>query len=128
MKKNMDKDDLLLTPGPVLLSPFVRTSLSSPMWHHRSFKFEEVLREVSSDLKEIFQTNQPVLILNSTGTGAMEAAFIKHLISWRGSPLCLRRKVWRKVERDSSGFPTQNPFYKCSSWGGCPSRGPFKKV
>ena len=88
MKRNKKEDELLLTPGPVLLSPFVRKALSRPMWHHRSFKFEKVLREVSSDLKDIFQTKQPVLILNSTGTGAMEAA-LSNTLSPGEEVLCI---------------------------------------
>lgn len=70
---------LLFTPGPVLLSPKIRASLSQPMWHHRSPEFKESLKQVSSDLKGIFQTKEPVLILNSTGTGAMEAALCNTL-------------------------------------------------
>ena len=65
---------LLLTPGPVLLHSSVRRTLAQPMWHHRTTQFEDILKDVTSDLKKIFQTTQQVLVLNSTGTGAMEAA------------------------------------------------------
>ena len=65
---------LLLTPGPVVLSPPIQKSLSQAMWHHRSDSFKKTLKEISSQLKEIFQTKEEVLILTSTGTGAMEAS------------------------------------------------------
>ena len=74
MKPQTKEEELLLTPGPVLLNEAVRNTLAEPMWHHRSLRFEKVFKKVASDLKEIFQTDQQVLILNSTGTGAMEAA------------------------------------------------------
>ena len=79
---------LLLTPGPVILSPSVRNTLSQPMWHHRSLEFKKTLKQVSSDLQEIFQTKQPVLILHSTGTGAMEAA-LSNTLSPGEKVLCI---------------------------------------
>ena len=81
IKQSKGKDPLLLTPGPVLLSSPVKKALSQAMWHHRSLEFKQTLKQVSSDLQEIFQTKQPVLILNSTGTGAMEAALSNTLSS-----------------------------------------------
>lgn len=88
MKKKKEKSELLLTPGPVVLRPSVRTALSQPMWHHRSSKFEKILKEISHELKELFQTKEPVLILNSTGTGAMEAA-LSNTLSPGDEVLCI---------------------------------------
>ena len=65
---------MLFTPGPVILIPEVKKSLALPMWHHRSSEFKELVKGLSLGLKRIFQTQSPVLILNSSGTGAMEAA------------------------------------------------------
>ena len=76
---NKKSDPLILTPGPVPLTAPVREVLSQAMQHHRSSEFKKTLKQVSSDLKEIFQTSQPVLILHSTGTGAMEAALLNTL-------------------------------------------------
>ena len=87
-KKFKTKDPLLLTPGPVLLSPQVKRALSQPMWHHRSSEFKKTLNQISSDLKTIFQTKEPVVILNSTGTGAMEAA-ISNTLSPKEEVLCV---------------------------------------
>lgn len=64
---------VLLTPGPVMIPPLVRKALSRPAPHHRSSQFKSILKQVSDDLKEIFQTKNPVLILHSSGTGAMSA-------------------------------------------------------
>lgn len=94
------KKPLLLTPGPVLLSPAVQTALSLPMDHHRSRSFKKTLKQVSSDLKWIFRTKEPVLILHSTGTGAMEAA-LSNTLSPGEEALCVCAgkfgQRWREI-------------------------------
>ena len=81
MSKPLEKKpSLLLTPGPTILSPQVKKALSKPMEHHRSPSFEESLKKVLSSLKKLFETKEPVLILSSSGTGAMEAA-VSNLLS-----------------------------------------------
>ena len=82
------KEPLLLTPGPVILSPQIQKSLSQAMWHHRSFLFKKTLKQVSKDLKDIFQTKEDVLILSSTGTGAMEAS-LSNCFSPQDEVLCV---------------------------------------
>ena len=72
----------------MILSPPIRKSLSQVMWHHRSSVFKESLKQVSSQLKEIFQTKQEVLILTSTGTGAMEAS-LSNTLSPLEEVLCI---------------------------------------
>ena len=57
-----------MVPEDVLLE------LARPVIHHRSNEFKQVLTEVASGLKEVFQTQNDVLILTASGTGAMEAA------------------------------------------------------
>ena len=88
IKQTKGNDPLLFTPGPVLLSSPVKMVLSQAMWHHRSLEFKNTMKQVSSDLQEIFQTKQPVLILNSTGTGAMEAA-LSNTLSPGDEVLCV---------------------------------------
>ena len=67
MKKNY-----LLTPGPTPLPPEVCEALSRPIIHHRTPQFQAILKEVSENLKNIFQTKNDVFILASSGTGAMD--------------------------------------------------------
>jgi len=68
------KSKLLLTPGPSPVPEFIREVMSRQIIHHRTDEFREVLATVTQSLKEIFLTENPVLILASSGTGAMEAA------------------------------------------------------
>jgi aspartate aminotransferase-like enzyme len=69
----------LLAPGPVPLSDGVRQALAEPMIHHRSEAFQFILKEALELLKHVFQTSQPVMILNAAGSGAMEAALVNTL-------------------------------------------------
>ena len=68
------KEMLLLTPGPTVVPPAVLQALGRPTDHHRTKEFQAVLKEVGEGLKKVFGTSQDVLILTSSGTGAMEAA------------------------------------------------------
>jgi len=64
----------LLAPGPTPVPPEVLLAMAQPIIHHRTPQFEAVFAEVQSGLQRLFQTRQEVLILASSGTGAMEAA------------------------------------------------------
>ncbi|MFA5059820.1 MAG: alanine--glyoxylate aminotransferase family protein [Candidatus Omnitrophota bacterium] len=68
------KRNLLLTPGPTQLPPQVCEALGKPIIHHRTPQFQSILKEATEGLKYIFQTQNDVFILTSSGTGAMEAA------------------------------------------------------
>jgi aspartate aminotransferase-like enzyme len=76
MRKNY-----LLTPGPTPLPPQVCAAQAKPIIHHRTPQFQAILKEVSEDLKYVFQTKNDVFILTSSGTGAMEAAVVNLLSS-----------------------------------------------
>ncbi len=69
----------LMAPGPVPMSEKVQKALALPMIHHRTPEFDEILKQALEGLKWIFQTEQPVLILPTTGSGGMEAALVNTL-------------------------------------------------
>ena len=66
----------LLTPGPTAIPDRVRLAMAMPMIHHRKPEFKAVLEETRFYLKKLFGTEQEVLPLASSGTGAMTAAVI----------------------------------------------------
>ncbi|MDG3004683.1 pyridoxal-phosphate-dependent aminotransferase family protein [Paludisphaera mucosa] len=66
----------LMTPGPAMVPEDVLLELARPVIHHRSDEAKQVIVEVSEGLKEVFQTQNDVMILTSSGTGAMEAAVV----------------------------------------------------
>ncbi|MFN8544831.1 MAG: alanine--glyoxylate aminotransferase family protein [Candidatus Binatia bacterium] len=64
----------LLAPGPTPVPPEVLAATARPIIHHRTPQFAGVLAEVQDGLRELFGTAGDVLILTSSGTGAMEGA------------------------------------------------------
>ncbi len=74
MRKNY-----LLTPGPTPLPPQVCLAMARPVIHHRTPQFQAILKEATEGLKYVFQTKNDLLILASSGTGAMEAAVANFL-------------------------------------------------
>jgi aspartate aminotransferase-like enzyme len=66
----------LLTPGPVPVPEETLLELAKPVIHHRTPEFRQILTEVLADLKYVFQTQQDVIPITSSGTGAMEAALV----------------------------------------------------
>jgi aspartate aminotransferase-like enzyme len=68
------KKPFLFTPGPTPIPERVLAALAQPPINHRSQEFKNVIEDVRAKLKSIFQTKNEVLILTSSGTGAMEAS------------------------------------------------------
>ena len=71
--KNMKKR-YLMAPGPTPVPASVLLEMAKPIIHHRTPQFSKVFREAAEMLKYVFQTTQDVLILASSGTGAMEGS------------------------------------------------------
>jgi aspartate aminotransferase-like enzyme len=64
----------LLSPGPTPIPNEVALAMSETMIHHRTPQFNKVFEEARQGLKALFGTKGDVLMLASSGTGAMEAA------------------------------------------------------
>jgi aspartate aminotransferase-like enzyme len=69
----------LLTPGPTPVPPEVLAAMGEPVIHHRSPDFRAVLAEVRPRLREVFSTENEVLLYTSSGTGAFESAVVNLL-------------------------------------------------
>lgn len=69
----------LFAPGPTPVSEETSLAMAHPIVHHRTSGFEKVVAEVREGLKWLFQTKNEVLILASSGTGAMEGAVVNTL-------------------------------------------------
>ncbi len=66
----------LFTPGPGNVPQYIRVQLSKDIIHHRMKDFDKVLHNVTKKLQEVFKTYQDVIILTSSGTGAMESSVV----------------------------------------------------
>jgi serine---pyruvate transaminase len=64
----------LFAPGPTPVPPEVALEMARPIIHHRTPEFSAVLDQARQRLKPLMGTQQDVLLLASSGTGAMEAA------------------------------------------------------
>lgn len=69
----------LLTPGPTAVPPEVLRALSEPVLHHRGPDFKTVFARVRDRLRQVFRTEQDVLVLTASGTGAFESAVVNLL-------------------------------------------------
>ncbi len=64
---------LLFTPGPTPVPEFARVAMAGLTLHHRTPEFEAIFAETRALLFKLFNTDE-VIMLASSGTGAMEAA------------------------------------------------------
>ena len=66
----------LMTPGPTQVPETALLTLARQITHHRTPEFVRLFGEVLEGLKYVFQTSGDVIVLSSSGTGAMEAAVV----------------------------------------------------
>ncbi len=75
----MDDKQMLMIPGPTPVPERVLQALAKHPIGHRSGEFSAVMAEVTDGLKWLHQTQNDVLVLTASGTGAMEAGIINVL-------------------------------------------------
>jgi aspartate aminotransferase-like enzyme len=64
----------LYTPGPTPLLPAAQFAMAAADMHHRTAEFRALFQKVLAQLKVFVGTKNDVLLLASSGTGAMEAS------------------------------------------------------
>jgi aspartate aminotransferase-like enzyme len=64
----------LFTPGPTPLLPAAQFAMAAADIHHRTAEFRALYQRVLEQLKTFVGTKNDVILLASSGTGAMEAA------------------------------------------------------
>ena len=69
----------LRIPGPTTCPEEVLLAGARPMINHRGPEFREVLLRVTDHLKQAVETQNDILILTASGTGAMEATIVNTL-------------------------------------------------
>lgn len=68
------KKRYLISPGPTPVPEAALLEMAKPITHHRTTEFSAVFAGCARGLKKLFKTEQPVMMLASSGTGAMESA------------------------------------------------------
>ena len=66
----------LFTPGPTPVPEDVTLAMAAPMPHHRTPEFQAIMQRTTELLQRIYRTEDPVVLLAASGTGAMEAAVV----------------------------------------------------
>ena len=66
----------LQIPGPSHVPGEILRAIEKPTIDHRGPDFQKLAQSVLAKIKPIFQTEQPVVIFPSSGTGAWEAALV----------------------------------------------------
>src|SRR5438046_10473785 len=70
----MLRKNRLFTPGPTPILPAAQTAMASFAVHHRTADFRALYTRVLADMKDFIGTQNDVLVLASSGTGAMEGS------------------------------------------------------
>lgn len=66
----------LMAPGPTPIPEEVLAEMAKPILHHRTPAFEKIMQEVQVGLKWLYQTQNDVILLACSGSGAMEACLV----------------------------------------------------
>ena len=69
----------MFTPGPTPLTAVVQEALARPILHHRTEEFRNLFKGCLAGLQDFLRTRDDVLILATSGSGAMEAALVNVL-------------------------------------------------
>jgi serine---pyruvate transaminase len=64
----------LFTPGPTPVPPEVLAALAEPIIHHRARDYREIYERCLGRLREVYRTQNDVLMYTTSGTGAFESA------------------------------------------------------
>ena len=69
----------LQIPGPTAVPERILRAIDHQVIDHRGPEFQALGKEVLAGIKEVFQTQHPVIIYSASGTGAWEAALVNTL-------------------------------------------------
>jgi len=75
----MTGDQYLLLPGPTPIPERIIRAMGKSLINHRGPEFRELLLEVTEGVKQVYQTNQNLLIYPSSGSGGLEAAVVNFI-------------------------------------------------
>ncbi|MEG0775228.1 alanine--glyoxylate aminotransferase family protein [Clostridium sp.] len=72
----MEQRQFMQIPGPTNIPDKILRSLSQPIINHRGPEFEALVTECVNGLKNIYRTNNDVLLFPSSGSGVLESAIV----------------------------------------------------
>ncbi len=87
----------LQIPGPTNVPDRVLRAIAMPTIDHRGPEFAAMVNELLPKLRTVVDTDGPVVVYPSSGTGAWEAALVNTLSPGRPRGLLRHRPVRRPV-------------------------------
>ncbi len=105
----------LMTPGPTPVPSEVLLAQARPMIHHRTADFEAVVAECEEGLKYVFQTESDVIMLASSGTGAMESSIANCFCAGDTVIVCENGKFGERMAQISEAYGL-NPVVLSYGW------------
>jgi aspartate aminotransferase-like enzyme len=66
----------VMVPGPTNVPERVMNAMLTPIINHRSDDFRSLYKTIVSKTKQVFQTENDIILLTASGTGAVEASVI----------------------------------------------------
>lgn len=75
----MQGRQFLQIPGPANVPDRVFRAMTQPLINHRGPEFARLMAECVSGLKEVYQTDNDILLFPSSGSGGLEAAVVNTL-------------------------------------------------
>ncbi|MDQ3868756.1 MAG: alanine--glyoxylate aminotransferase family protein, partial [Thermoproteota archaeon] len=67
---------LVMLPGPTNVPNRVMNSMLAPIINHRSDNFRTLYRNIVEKTQKVFLTNNDIILLTTSGTGAVEASVV----------------------------------------------------
>lgn len=125
----MKKRQVLLNPGPVIVSDRVRNALLRGDICHREEEFSRILRRVRTMLLEAFapQGSYTSVVFTGSGTAAMEAALCSSLGEGKGMLVINNGVYGERMSRIASIYKFKTPELTYD-WGRLPDSGEIEEA
>src|SRR6266487_1129170 len=116
-----------MLPGPTNVPPRVMRAMIKPLMGHRGPDFKEILSQVISKTKKVFQTKEDLFILTTSGTGATECALQN--ITDDGDKIIVNVNGFfsERLAEAIKAYGGQ-PLVVSSEWGKAPRTEDFRKI
>src|SRR5436190_2150928 len=116
-----------MLPGPTNVPPRIMRAMIKPLMGHRGPDFKEVLSQVISKTKKVFQTKEDLFVLTTSGTGATECA-LQNIIEDGDKIIVNVNGFFSERLAEAIKAYGGQPLVVSSEWGKAPRTEDFRKI
>src|SRR6266568_4772138 len=116
-----------MLPGPTNVPPRVMRAMIKPLMGHRGPDFKEILSQVISKTKKVFQTKEDLFVLTTSGTGATECA-LQNIIEDGDKIIVNVNGFFSERLAEAIKAYGGQPLVVSSEWGKAPRTEDFRKI